>query len=72
MKKLPTYLRDYFYSIGLSGLMSQAFEKGEKDSPLAVLKVFDRVYQRNTLDVSLFDATQEYHLKVNSKNKLIS
>jgi len=38
------------------------FEKGKQGSPLTVLKVFDRVYQRKTGDSSLFDLSQQHHL----------
>ena len=39
--------------------MQRAFEKEKKASPLAVLEVFDGVYQRKTGDVSLFDLKQD-------------
>lgn len=59
---LPTNLKKYFHQLGLGSLMVSAFEKGQRGSPLAVLEVFDRVYQRITGDASLFDLTQEQHL----------
>lgn len=64
IKKLPTDLSYYLGNkIGLSGLMrSQAFKKEEKGSPLAILEIFDTVYQRMSGDVSLFDLNQEIHL----------
>jgi hypothetical protein len=62
IKTLPINLQDYLYSIGLSGVMVHGFEKGERDSPLAVLEAFDRAYQRKTGDKSLFDLTKEQHL----------
>lgn len=62
IKKLPLNLKEYFISLGLSGLMSRGFEKGDQDSPLTVLKAFDRAYQRETRDVSLFDLSQAEHL----------
>jgi len=62
IKGLPSNLGDYLYSIGLDGLMQNAFEKGKKNSPLAVLEVFDGVYQRKTGDVSLFDLSQDEHV----------
>jgi len=71
VKSLPTNLVDYFHSRGFSGLMVNAFGKGERGSPLAVLKVFDKAYQRTTGDISLFDQTQQYHLEFESRNRLI-
>ena len=47
------------------------FEKGKQGSPLTVLKVFDRVYQRKTGDSSLFDKTQKYYLEFDAQNRLI-
>ena len=61
---LPRNLAEYFKSIGFSGLMTEAFEKGKIGSPLAVLEVFDRVYQSNTGDVSLFDKTQACYVQL--------
>ena len=62
IKNLPRDLFNYFRSLGLGGLMAKAFEKGKQNSPLAVLEVFDRVYQKNNNDASLFDLTQKKHL----------
>ena len=62
VKNMPVNLGDYFYSLGLRGLMNTSFKKEEKNSPLAVLKVFDKVYQEKTGDASLFDLKQEKHL----------
>jgi hypothetical protein len=63
IKGMPACLRDYFISLGLGGLMEAAFKGGEKGSPLAVLKAFDRAYMRNTGDrKSLFDLRQRHHL----------
>jgi hypothetical protein len=62
IKNMPKALWDYFRSLGLAGLMVSAFGKGEACSPLAVLKVFDRVYQREKGNPSLFDLNQEEHL----------
>jgi hypothetical protein len=59
---LPTSLKRYFYRIGLTSLMTKAFEKGEFDSPLAVLKAYDCAYQRYTQDKSLFDLSKEDHV----------
>lgn len=61
MTSLPTNLRDYFWSIGLRGLMNQ-FPKGKKNSPIAIVEAFDRAYMRHNKDVSLFDLSQEYNL----------
>ena len=71
IKSLPTNLTDYLSDIGLVGLMSQAFPKGETNSPLAVLKVFDRAYQQKTGDNSLFDKTQQSYLDYYKSNILI-
>ena len=71
IKRLTTNLADYFYSIGLRGLKFNAFNKKERGSPLAVLKVFDKVYQRITTDTSLFDAGQKCYLMVDSRNRLV-
>jgi riboflavin synthase len=71
IKDLPTNLKNYLYNIGLNGLMIHGFEKEEQGSPKAVLKAFDRAYQRKTGDVSLFDQTQPYHLEFDSNNILI-
>ena len=62
IKNLPFNLKDYLRSLGLGGLMIKAFEKEKQDSPLAVLEVFNRVYQRETGDVNLFDLNQKDHL----------
>jgi len=62
IKSLPSDLHDYLQGIGLSALLSNALSEGDYQSPLTVLKVFDRVYQRKTGDVSLFDLEQEVHL----------
>jgi len=71
IKGLPSNLQDYLHSIGLSGLMMNAFEKGKEDSPLAVLEVFDGMYQRKTGDVSLFDKTQGDYIEVETRNKIV-
>ena len=47
--------------------MSSDFEEGKQGSALAVLKVFDRVYQRITGDVSLFDKLQPSYLIVDKR-----
>ena len=60
IKNLPSGLSDYFYRL-FSNLMN-TFEKGEEGSPLAVLKIFDKVYQRKAGDKSLFDKTQDCYL----------
>jgi len=62
VKNLPTNLTRYLHSIGLGGLMINASGKENKNSPLAVLEIFDKVYQRKTGDKSLFDLNQEKHL----------
>jgi len=62
IKRLPYDLLNYFRIIGLGGLMMCAFEGKKRDSPLAVLEVFDRVYMRETGDTSLFDLSQPEHL----------
>ena len=62
IKSLLTTLSNYLYNIGLGGLMMHAFPKEERGSPLAVLKLFDRVYQQKTGDKSLFDLSEELHL----------
>lgn len=62
MNNLPSNLEVYLVSIGLGGLMTHAFNKREIGSPLAVIKVFDKVYQAKTGDVSLFDLSQKEHL----------
>ena len=71
IKNLPVNLQKYFASIGLGGLMAIAFGKGKNGSPLAVLEVFDQVYQRKTRDASLFDKTRKYHLEFDKINRLI-
>ena len=55
---LPRDLRNYFRRIGLS----RAKRSLKTESPLAVLRVFDTVYQRLTENASLFDQTQRYYL----------
>lgn len=71
INNLPVNLKDYLRSIGLAGLMMNGFEKGEKNSPLAVLKAFDRAYQRKTGDASLLDQTQQHKLELGPGNRLI-
>ena len=70
IKNLPVNLQKYFSNIGLGGLMEMAFGKGKKGSPLAVLEVFDQVYQKKTGDASLFDKRQKYHLEFDKINRL--
>jgi hypothetical protein len=62
LKRMPSKLKEYFYAIGLSGIMVNAFEEGHRDSPSAVLEFFDLEYQKRTGDKSLFDLTQPQHL----------
>jgi len=62
IKNLNVNLQNYFHNIGLSGVMTNGFEEGEQDSPLAVIKVFNKLYQEKTGDVSLFDLSQKIHL----------
>jgi hypothetical protein len=62
VKRLPSNLQSYLYSIGLNGVMMNAFREGERDSPLAVLMLFDKVYQDKTGDSSLFNLSRKYHL----------
>lgn len=62
INSLPPDLKDYFQSIGLRPVMLQGFGEEERLSPLAILKAFDRIYQRKTKDASLFDLSQEEHL----------
>jgi len=62
INSFPQNLTEYFYSIGFSGLIMTAFENEKRGSPLAILEVFDKVYQRETKDVSLFDLNQKEHL----------
>jgi hypothetical protein len=50
--------------------MISAFKKGEQDSPLAVLKIFNKVYQEKTQEASLFDKTQKIYLKTVKKNRI--
>jgi len=71
IKGLPIKLQDYLHSIGLGGLMNVAFEKGKQGSPLAVLEVFDQVYQEKTGNPSLFDKTQGDYLEVETRNRLV-
>ena len=71
IKGLPGDLQDYLHSIGLAGLMTVAFEKGEQSSPLAVLRAFDRAYQRKTGNAGLFDQTQQYNLRFDGRKRLI-
>ena len=66
---MPSNLKGYFQSLGLNGLMQRAFEKGKQSSPAAVLEVFDRVYQRETGDASLFDKSQDDYLEFSGKDK---
>lgn len=61
VRGLKRNLQEYFIVIGLSGLMNH-LGKGKKDSPLEILKIFDRAYQERTSQPSLFDLKQEYHL----------
>lgn len=64
IKNLPSTLGDYFHGLGLCGLMMNAFEGEERDSPSAVFEVFDRVYQRKT-------GNQSLDLKFDGNNRLI-
>jgi hypothetical protein len=41
-------LQDYFYDIGMRGLMNKGFCKGETGSPKAVIRRFDLVYRKKT------------------------
>jgi len=70
IKKMSGRLQDHLHSIGLYGLMISAFKKGEQDSPLAVLKIFNKVYQEKTQEASLFDKTQKIYLKTVKKNRI--
>jgi len=51
--------------------MMNAFEKGKIDSPLAVLEVFDQVYQEKTGNPNLFDKTQGDYIEVETRNRLV-
>ncbi|MEK6926554.1 MAG: hypothetical protein AABW50_04725 [Nanoarchaeota archaeon] len=62
IEQLPSNLRNYFEKLGLGGLMENAFKMGKKQSPLSVLKEFDREYQQTTKEPSLFDLSQRIHL----------
>jgi hypothetical protein len=62
IKELTRNLKAYLHKVGLKGLMISMEGPGEKDSPLAVLRLFDKVYQEKTHDKSLFDLSQEEHL----------
>ncbi|PIN86428.1 hypothetical protein COV19_05080 [Candidatus Woesearchaeota archaeon CG10_big_fil_rev_8_21_14_0_10_44_13] len=63
IKNLPLDLAKYFMKIGLRGLMSNEIAcRGKADSPLAILKIFDKVYRQKTGDASLFDLSQKEHL----------
>jgi len=70
IKGLPYALKDYFTSLGLGGLMAQAFEKEKSGSPLEVLKVFDEAYRERTGDKSLFDQTQIAYLEVKGNRSI--
>lgn len=71
IKKLPYNLQKYLHNLGLSGLMNYVFPKGKRNSPLAVLKIFDKVYREKTGDKSLFYLAQKRYLKVGPRNRLI-
>lgn len=71
IKRLPSNLVDYFYSMGLRGAMLKGFKKGEQDSPPAVLRTFDKVYTSMTKVTSLFDQTQMSYLEFDNQNRLI-
>jgi len=71
INNLPSPLSEHFRSIGLCGLMVRAFEKKRKNSPLAVLEVFDICYIRKTGDESLFDRTQDYCLEFDDSNRFV-
>ncbi len=58
IRTLPQCLSPYFARIGIGGVMMHALE----NSPLSVLQAFDRVYQRKTGDVSMFDLSQPEHM----------
>ena len=62
IKNIPAEVQSFFYSIGLGGLMENAFKTGEQNSPLAVLKVFDQAYMEISGDASLFDLSKPVHL----------
>jgi hypothetical protein len=62
--------KGYFYKLGLASVMRQGPEKRKQDLPLAILEIFDRVYQRKTGNPSLFDKTQENYLEVGKRNIL--
>lgn len=65
---LPNDLRDYLRTLELSGLMILAFEK--QDCPLLVLKAFDRSYQRETGNPSLFDKNQYVYLEISGRGMI--
>jgi len=71
IKNLPSNLSDYFFGIGLCSLMFRGLKKGDKGSPLVVLKIFDDVWQEKTGNKSLFDKTQEIYLETDGKNRVI-
>ena len=62
----PTYLARYFHSLDLAGLMKHAFDKMDRDSPLAVLEIFDEAYQEEKGHASLFDQNQPVYLNKES------
>jgi len=56
---LPNHVVTYLSGLGISTLM-----RSLNHSKLAVLRIFDMAYQRETGDASLFDNTKQYHLEV--------
>ena len=71
IRGLPVQMSLYFSGIGLRSIMSNAFENAKKNTTKAIFEVFDRVYQRRTGDMSLFDESQDLFLEFDSKNRLV-
>lgn len=62
---LPSNLESYLHELGMASLMMNGFKKGEMNSPIAVVRAFDKAYQIRTNDRSLFDETQNCYVVVN-------
>ena len=63
----PDSLYSHFQALGLAGLMGS----GLNNSSRAILEVFDKVYQRERNEHSLFDRKQEHHIEFDGNNRLI-
>ncbi len=59
---LPRNLSGYFRDLKLQGLACNYLQNELKGSPLGILQIFDKYYQKKTGDKSLFDLNEKTHL----------